>query len=94
MEDKTRILVVDDEKSTRDLYIKIFKSKGDLHLDTAENGSAAYKKIKKAKPDIILCDLYMPRMDGLELCKKIKSDPELESIYFIIISSEDSEEAK
>lgn len=94
MEDKTRILVVDDEKSTRDLYIKIFKSKGDLHLDTAENGSVAYKKIKKAKPDIILCDLYMPRMDGLELCKKIKSDPELESIYFIIISSEDSEEAK
>ena len=94
MEDKTRILIVDYEKSTRELYLKIFKSKGDLHIDEAENGSEAFKKIKKSKPDIVLCDLYMPKIDGLELCSKIKSDPDLASIYLIIMSSETSEEAK
>ncbi len=94
MEDKTRILIVEDDKSSRELYRKIFKSKGDLHIDEAENGSEALKKIRKIKPDIVLCDLYMPKMDGRELCQKIKSNPDLESIYFIIISSEDSEEAK
>ena len=94
MEDKTRILVVEDEKSTRDFYLKIFKSKTDLHIDTAENGIEALKKIKKINPDIVLCDLYMPKMDGQELCKKIKSDSNMESIYLIMVSSEDSEEAK
>ena len=94
MEDKIRILVVDDEESIRELYLEIFKSKTELHLDDAENGSQALKKIRKNRPDIVLCDLYMPKMNGRELCKKIKSNPDLESIYFIIISSEASEESK
>lgn len=94
MEGKTRILVVDDEKSSRELYLKIFKPRGELNLDEAEDGVQALKKIRKIRPDIVLCDLYMPNMDGLELCQKIKTDPALESIYFIIISSEENEEAK
>ncbi len=94
MEDKTRILIVDDDKTIRELFLKILKHKGDLHIDSAEDGSAALKKIKKVRPDIVLCDFYMPEMDGLELCKKLKSDPQLESIYFIMISSEDSEDVK
>lgn len=94
MEDKTRLLIVDDDKSARELYLNIFKSKSSLRLEEAENGSQALKKIKKVKPDIVLCALHMPRMDGRELCKKIKSNPGLESIYFIIISSEAREDEK
>jgi len=94
MEDKTRILIVDNEKSIRELYHNILKSKSDLHIDEADDGSEALKKIKKSKPDIVLCDLHMPKIDGLELCCKIKSDPDLASTYLIIVSSETSEEAK
>lgn len=94
MEEKTRILVVDDDKSVRELYKKILKKKGALQIDEAIDGAQAIKKIKKTQPDLIICDLHMPNMDGLELCKTIKSTPELESIYFIMISGEDSEETK
>ncbi len=94
MEGKTRILIVDDEKSSRELYAKILKPKGELHIDEAEDGRLALKKIKKSHPDIVLCDLHMPNIDGLEICRKVKTDPDLEGIYLIIISSEESEEAK
>ena len=94
MDEKTRILIVDDEKSSRELYAKILKPRGELHIDEAEDGRQALKKIKKNHPDIVLCDLYMPDIDGFEICRKVKTDPVLEGIHLIIISSEDSEEAK
>lgn len=94
MEEKTRILIVDDQKSARELYHKILKPVSDFHLDEAEDGKHALKKIKRAHPDVIICDLYMPKFDGRRLCKTIKSDPGLESIYIIVISAEDNEEEK
>lgn len=94
MEEKTRILIVDDEKNSRELYSKIIKPLPDFNYDETEDGSQALKKIKRAQPDIIICDLYMPKMDGLTLCKKIKSNPDLEGIYFIIVSAETNEEEK
>ena len=94
MEEKTKVLIVDDEKSDRKLYARILKGKTDLHLEEAENGKDALKKIQKILPDIILCDLHMPKMDGLDLCRTIKNDPDLCTAYLIMISSEDVEECK
>ncbi|NLD36360.1 MAG: response regulator [Desulfatiglans sp.] len=94
MEEKTRILIVDDEKSNRETYLKILKSRNDLSIELLDNPGQAYKKLKKIEPDIILCGLSLPKMDGLEFCRKIKSNPDLEGIYFIMVSSEESEDAK
>ena len=94
MEEKTRILIVDDEKSTRTLFNRILKSRPDLHLEEVDNGKEALKKIKKKVPDIILCDLDIPGIDGLKLCRTIKKDPDLDTIYFIMVSDKDSEECK
>ena len=96
MEEKIKVLIVDDEKSTRELYEKILKSNTDYRVDKAENGKKALKKIEKSIPDIIICDLYMPEVDGLELCRILKgdADSDLAGIYLIIVSSEDSEEYK
>lgn len=94
MAEKTRILIVDDKKSDRELYEKILKGHGEFLLDEAKNGKEALRKIKNNMPDIILCDLHMPEMDGLELCGRVKTDPAMEGIYLIIISAEDSKEYK
>jgi 6-phosphofructokinase len=96
MTEKIKILIVDDDKSTRKTHIQILKKVHEFQLDEAENGKEALKKIERSAPDIVLCDLYMPEMDGLELCRALKSDPDsdLASTYIIMISSEDREENK
>jgi 6-phosphofructokinase/FixJ family two-component response regulator len=94
MEEKIRVLIVDDERSDREIYMRILKGNNDLHLEEAGSGKEALEKIKRSVPDIILCDLHMPELDGNELVRIIKDDPELKSIYLIMVGAEDSEERK
>ncbi|MFC1534071.1 6-phosphofructokinase [Thermodesulfobacteriota bacterium] len=96
MEDKIKVLIVDDESSTRELYVKILKSNTEFQVDEAENGKEALIKIKKSIPDIIVSDLFMPKVDGLELCRILKGDPDsdLRAIYLIMVSASDNEESK
>lgn len=94
MEEKTGILIVDDQKDSRNHYKKILKSIEGLHVDEAEDWKKALKQIKKTHPDIIVCDLDISEKGGCSLCKKVKSDPALESTYFIAVSDEANEEEK
>jgi len=71
------ILVVDDEESMRDSCSKILKKDGFL-ADTAKDGSAGLEKIEKNKPDLVLIDLKMPGISGMEVLEKIKEiDPNI-----------------
>ncbi len=71
------ILVVDDEESMRDACSKILKKDGFL-ADTAKDGSAGLEKIEKNKPDLVLIDLKMPGISGMEVLEKIKEiDPNI-----------------
>ena len=74
MEDKIRVLIVDDERSEREVSAGILKENNGLHLEEAGNGKEALEKIKRSIPDIVLCDLNMPEVDGLELVMIIKDD--------------------
>jgi DNA-binding NtrC family response regulator len=65
------ILVVDDEFSVRDSLYNWFKTEG-YRVDTAENGMAALKKLQESPWDIVLVDIKMPQMDGMELQRHIK----------------------
>jgi len=65
------ILVVDDEFSVRDSLYNWFKTEG-YRVDTAENGMAALKKLQESQWDIVLVDIKMPQMDGMELQRHIK----------------------
>ncbi|MFC1892076.1 6-phosphofructokinase [Thermodesulfobacteriota bacterium] len=96
MKEKLRVLIVDEDKSTRKLYTQILKKNHEFEINEAENGKLALKKIKASIPDILLCDLKTPEMDGLELCQALKADPEsdLAGIYIIIVSTEDNAESK
>jgi len=80
-----RILVVDDESSQLALTKELIKAKG-MHCDTAGNGREALDLLKKEKYDLVLTDIQMPEMDGFELVKEIKADPEIRDTPVIAAS--------
>lgn len=82
------ILVVDDSDTIRNL-VKGELEKAGFKVVTADNGKQALNFIKKNMPDLIISDINMPEMDGVEFCKSIKNDPNLSAIPFIIMSSND-----
>ena len=91
-----RVLIVDDDKVTRKLYRGILKEFPEYQVREAKNGKEALDLIGKSTPDIVISDLMMPEMDGLELCRHIKGDvsASLSSIYLIMVSAKETKEDK
>ena len=88
MSKKTRILIVDDD-SSRKFYKKTLKAIPEVQVKEAKNGKEALSLIKKSIPDILVCNIALPEMDGLELCRHLKGDPgsDLSDIYLIMVSA-------
>jgi len=82
---KPKILVADDDDINRKLLITFMKSLG-YNVSEAKTGSKALSKIIKEKPDVIILDINMPEMDGFEILKITKSNPETRMIPVIIIT--------
>jgi response regulator RpfG family c-di-GMP phosphodiesterase len=80
------ILVVDDSKTIRFLVEKGLSEAG-FHVLTATNGKEGLKMIKIKEPDLILSDINMPEMDGIEFCKHVKADPDWAAVPFVVMSS-------
>ena len=68
MSQKIRVLIVDDDKVTRKLYRGLLKGFPEFQVREAKNGKEALNLIGESTPDIVVSDLMMPEMDGLELC--------------------------
>ncbi len=85
-----KILLVDDEPDILEIVGYNLSSEG-YQIITAENGFEAVKKAKKHKPQLIILDVMMPEMDGIEACEKIRKIPELSStiITFLTARGED-----
>ncbi|MDD9940721.1 MAG: response regulator [Myxococcales bacterium] len=67
-----RILVVDDEPELRDMLRRRFAYQG-CDVDTAMDGEEALLRIEAARPDVVVTDIRMPRMDGVELVKRVRA---------------------
>ncbi len=87
-----KVLLVEDDQELRhylkenlDRYYTVF---------TAKNGVGGLEKAKKKSPDIILSDVMMPKMDGIELCEKIKSDPKLCHIPIVLLTAKTNDKDK
>lgn len=80
--------MVDDTEANRDLLSRRLTRNGHL-VDTAENGKSALQAATKAAYDLILLDLMMPEMNGLEVLIRIKADPALQHIPIMMISALD-----
>jgi putative two-component system response regulator len=71
---RSRILVADDTDSIRALYRKLLATDGHEVIDVGD-GEAALAAVQKYHPDVVLLDVTMPQLDGLEVCRRLKSDP-------------------
>jgi DNA-binding response OmpR family regulator len=79
-----KILIVDDEKGIRSSLVEYFARQGFVTL-MAENGAQAMEKVREQKPDIVILDVQIPMLDGLEVCKKIRQESG-DAIGIIMIS--------
>jgi two-component system alkaline phosphatase synthesis response regulator PhoP len=84
------IFVVDDDEDIREL-LKYNLEKNGHHVVTCENGIVCIEKLTSKKPDLILLDVMMPGMDGIEVCENVKSTPENSDVLicFLTARSED-----
>ena len=83
-----KILLADDMKSFLDLG-RSFLSRAECELHTAANGIEAVRLALRLRPDLILLDIEMPEMTGIEACRIIKSNPDIASTPVIIITATD-----
>lgn len=84
-----RILVIDDDRSIQILLKRMLEKQG-YEVVIANNGEEGLAQVVTCKPALIICDWIMPGVNGLEVCQRIKSDPNLSTIFFILLTSLDS----
>lgn len=89
--DRIKILIVEDLSVTVYL-IKKHLEKFNCDIYHSSDGVDAINKAKELAPDILLLDLMLPKMDGFEVCKRIKDDPNIRNTKIIVVSSKNSEE--
>ena len=85
-----KILVVDDEPDALEVLGFNLKNAG-YEVTTADDGDAALKKARQQLPDLILLDLMLPEVDGLEVCKLLRRDPATSAIPIIMVTAKAGE---
>ncbi|MBX9851191.1 MAG: response regulator transcription factor [Cytophagaceae bacterium] len=90
MEKRNKVLVVDDEQDILDL-LEYNLSKEGYQVETATNGKEAIEIAKKFLPQVILMDVMMPKMDGIEACRQIRLVPKLKESCIIFLTARSEE---
>ncbi|HEX2226956.1 MAG TPA: response regulator [Candidatus Binatia bacterium] len=80
------VLVIEDHPDQRDLLSIVLRREG-YRVVTAANGVEALERLRQQPVQIALSDIMMPKMDGFELIKTIRSDPDLKNLYMILITA-------
>jgi len=80
------ILIIDDEEDIRDI-LKYNLEKEGFYVDVASNGEQGLAKIKSNIPDLVILDVMMPGMDGIEVCDLIRSTPNYENIIICLLTA-------
>ena len=88
-----KVLVVDDDPAIQKLLSRMLNSAG-LEVKTASDGFEAGQLSIKFNPQIIILDIVMPRMDGFEVCRRLKKNPETKNVKIIAISGFNTRENK
>jgi DNA-binding response OmpR family regulator len=81
----TKILLVEDEEFLRDLYSRSLRLKN-YEVETAVDSEDALVKLKLFKPDVVILDIILPRLNGIEVLKMLKNDPRLKRIPVIMLT--------
>ena len=91
-----KILIVEDEETILELLSEIFSDLGDYRILYARDGEEALRLVRGNNPDIILLDIHIPRINGYEVCKSVKSDPAMSRTKVLMLSGmvQDSDRRK
>ena len=89
MTDQTLTVLVIDDSNTIRRSAEIFLKQGGHRVVLAEDGFDALAKLNDSKPNIIFCDILMPKLDGYQTCSIIKRNPRFAKIPVIMLSSKD-----
>ncbi|MBD1914585.1 MULTISPECIES: response regulator [Cyanophyceae] len=81
-----KILVIEDEAGVRDSIVDILNAE-DFIVDSAANGEEGLRQIHEFKPDMVICDVMMPVLDGFGVLKQIRQDPGLATLPFVFLTA-------
>lgn len=81
-----KILIIEDDPLVSRLYQKVFTIEG-YTVEVANNGEAGFEKAKTEKPTLVLLDIMMPKMNGLQVLEKLEADPSLKKIPVIMLTN-------
>jgi len=84
--DHKKILIADDNENIRDALTYLLEDEG-YELLLAKDGADTLRKVRERKPDILFLDIMMPEINGYDVCRTIKNDPDLKSIYVIMLTA-------
>ncbi|MFM2432207.1 MAG: hypothetical protein RLZZ511_3421 [Cyanobacteriota bacterium] len=84
------VLVVEDSVTQREMITDLLKGSG-LTVTVATDGMEALEHIEGDCPDLVVLDIVMPRMNGYEVCRRLKSDPKTQSVPVVMCSSKGEE---
>jgi len=90
-EKKAKILCVDDEPSIREILYHVLKEEG-YQVLTASDGQEALAVAAKEQPDLVLLDIMMPNLDGMETCRRLRAQPATRDLRVIILTAYDMRE--
>ncbi len=82
----SRVLVVDDSMTQRQLMTTVLEDNG-LTVSIASDGKEALEQLQSIQPDIVVLDVVMPGMNGYEVCRSIKKDPNTQNVPVVMCSS-------
>lgn len=83
-----KILIVDDEPDVLELF-KMRLQKSGYEVVTASSGSEALDMSKSVVPDLVLLDIALPQMDGYEICRRLKGDPQTKGVQVAFMTCKD-----
>ena len=88
-----KILIVDDEAHIRMLIGQTLEELEDEGVEflTADNGMSALELIQSEKPNLVFLDVMMPKMNGMDVCQKVKKDLALNDVYIILLTAKGQE---
>ena len=86
----SRVLIVEDEPDIRELVVHHLKREG-YQVSAASSGEEALRQVQAAPPDLVILDLMMPAMDGLEVCRRLRQDPATASLPIVMLTAKGDE---
>jgi threonine synthase len=84
-----RVVILEDNPDSARLITRILKNTGDYEVHVAEDGISGLNMIQSMKPDLVITDLMMPRMDGFQVIEAMKADEQLRSIPVIVLTAKE-----